>query len=63
MSTMTTGLDQRERLRSLELATEELGTMRDVDVFGDAPAVAAEAPHTRFASAVASVTDAQVSGA
>lgn len=63
MSTAVTCDEQRERLRSLSLATAELGVLRDVDVFDDALAVAAEAPHTRFASAVASVTDAQVRGA
>lgn len=63
MSTATTCREQRERLGSLGLAIAELGVMRDVDVFDDALAVAAEAPGTRFATAVASVTQAQVSGA
>lgn len=62
MSTAATCREQLERLRSLNLATDELGVMRDVDLFDDALAVAAEAPDTRFATAVASVIAAQVSG-
>lgn len=50
MSTATTADRQRARLRKLGLRTTELETLRDVDTFDDAVAVAAAAPWTRFAA-------------
>ena len=41
---------QRRRLRALGLGVVELQTLRDVDTFADAVAVAADAPSTRFAA-------------
>ena len=55
MSTADTGRLQRERLASLGLVTGDLPVLRDVDRFDDALAVAALAPGSRFASAVASL--------
>jgi rSAM/selenodomain-associated transferase 1 len=52
MSSSHTGAAQLARLRDLGLATALLPRLRDVDTFDDALAVAAEAPGTRFASAV-----------
>jgi rSAM/selenodomain-associated transferase 1 len=49
MSTERTGAIQAERLRELGLRTAALPTLRDVDRFPDAVAVAADAPTTRFA--------------
>ncbi|MEO6019418.1 MAG: DUF2064 domain-containing protein [Knoellia sp.] len=49
MSTAHTGRAQLERLHSLGLSVHLLSTHRDVDEPADAAAVAAAAPHTRFA--------------
>jgi uncharacterized protein len=53
MSTAETYVAQRARLVELELRVERLPVLRDVDEIDDALAVAAEAPGTRFAAAVA----------
>jgi rSAM/selenodomain-associated transferase 1 len=50
MSTAHTLAAQRRRLGALGLTIAELETMRDVDTFADAVAVAAAAPHTWFAA-------------
>ncbi len=50
MSTAQTGAAQQARLSELGLRTARLGTLRDVDTFDDAVAVAALAPWTRFAA-------------
>jgi uncharacterized protein len=50
MSTATTGAEQFARLSALGLRCTLTGRLRDVDVLGDALAVAREAPHTRFAA-------------
>jgi glycosyltransferase A (GT-A) superfamily protein (DUF2064 family) len=55
MSAGRTGAVQRERLRALGLRTAMLPALRDVDLIDDARAVAALAPHTRFAAALASI--------
>jgi uncharacterized protein len=52
MSSPTTGAFQRARLAELGLTTELLPSLRDVDTIDDAYAVAAAAPHTRFAAAL-----------
>jgi rSAM/selenodomain-associated transferase 1 len=52
MSTAHTLAAQRRRLAALGLPTAELGTLRDVDTFADAVAVAAAAPDTWFAAAL-----------
>jgi hypothetical protein len=52
MSTPQTGAVQRARLAALGHATAILPPLRDVDTFADARAVAALAPHGRFAAAV-----------
>ena len=52
MSTAHTGAAQRGRLASLGLRVVDLPSARDVDRYGDALAVAALAPGTRFAAAV-----------
>jgi rSAM/selenodomain-associated transferase 1 len=52
MSSPHTLTAQRMRLRALGLATGELATLRDVDTFDDAMAVAAAAPGTMFARAL-----------
>jgi len=52
MSTDTTGHAQALRLDALGLRWRAIGTMRDVDVYTDAVAVAASAPGTRFAAAL-----------
>jgi rSAM/selenodomain-associated transferase 1 len=54
MSTDRTFEQQRSRLRSMGLRVEGLPAMRDVDTPGDAIAVAASVPGSRFAYAVAS---------
>jgi uncharacterized protein len=46
---------QRARLHALGLRTRELPALRDVDDIADAHAVAASAPHTRFARALAAL--------
>jgi rSAM/selenodomain-associated transferase 1 len=53
MSERSTGAIQRARLATLGLATTILAPLRDVDTFTDARAVAAAAPRTHFASALA----------
>ncbi len=55
MSVESTGAAQRARLRALGLRTAILPALRDVDLIADARAVAALAPHTRFAAALASI--------
>jgi rSAM/selenodomain-associated transferase 1 len=55
MSEPTTGAVQRVRLAELGLATAVLPPLRDVDTIDDARAVAAEAPNTRFAAALAAM--------
>jgi rSAM/selenodomain-associated transferase 1 len=55
MSTEHTLAAQRTRLRALGLAVAELETLRDVDTFSDALAVAAEAPDSRFARTLAAL--------
>jgi len=55
MSENCTGARQLERLCGLGLAPEMLGMMRDVDVIDDARAVAAQAPATGFAAALAAI--------
>jgi hypothetical protein len=53
MSRPDTGTRQRERLVELGLNICDLPPLRDVDTFADARAVAAAAPATRFAAALA----------
>jgi rSAM/selenodomain-associated transferase 1 len=53
MSHPRTGAEQRARLRTLGLAMRRLPVLRDVDAIDDARAVAALAPHTRFARCLA----------
>jgi len=60
MSSAHTCEAQRARLRALELTVTELAVLRDVDTFDDALAVAAHAPDTRFAAAMAGLTIAKV---
>lgn len=55
MSDVSTCAAQRERLQALDLTTHELPVLRDVDAFADARAVAALAPHTRFARCLAAL--------
>jgi rSAM/selenodomain-associated transferase 1 len=50
MSEAGTCVAQQEQLASLGLAVYEQRTLRDIDTFEDAQAVAAEAPTTRFAT-------------
>jgi rSAM/selenodomain-associated transferase 1 len=56
MSRADTGAAQRARLAELGLVVRELPVLRDVDTIDDATAVAALAPGTRFAAAVAAAT-------
>ncbi|GGY24977.1 TIGR04282 family arsenosugar biosynthesis glycosyltransferase [Streptomyces djakartensis] len=56
MSTPVTGVVQRERLVAAGLRVRELPRLRDVDTAADAHAVAALAPHGRFAARLASFT-------
>ncbi|MFJ8076909.1 DUF2064 domain-containing protein [Streptomyces sp. NPDC096176] len=58
MSTPDTGAVQRQRLLRAGLAVRGLPLLRDVDTPDDARAVAAAAPHTRFADALAATTGA-----
>lgn len=53
MSAGDTLSHQRRRLRRLGLAVYEQRPLRDVDTIADARAVAAQAPHSRFAAAMA----------
>jgi glycosyltransferase A (GT-A) superfamily protein (DUF2064 family) len=56
MSTAWTGAAQLDRLRLLRLRVALLQMLRDVDLIADAFAVAAQAPASRFAAALADVT-------
>ncbi|MFF9456220.1 TIGR04282 family arsenosugar biosynthesis glycosyltransferase [Streptomyces flaveolus] len=65
MSTAVTGAVQRERLVSAGLRVRDLPPLRDVDTAADARAVAALAPHGRFAARLAAcpaLTDRRVAG-
>ena len=53
MSVDTTAYEQRARLRALGLTWTELEVLRDVDGIADAREVAATAPRSRFAAALA----------
>jgi hypothetical protein len=53
MSEPTTCDAQRARLKELGLAIHEQPLLRDIDTIDDAHAVAAQAPRTRFAAALA----------
>ena len=55
MSAADTAAVQAQRLAELDLRTAALPTLRDVDTIADARAVAAAAPRTRFAAALAAV--------
>jgi len=55
MSASDTLARQRRRFRELGLSTYEHPLLRDVDTIADARAVAALAPHSRFAGALAAV--------
>jgi glycosyltransferase A (GT-A) superfamily protein (DUF2064 family) len=52
MSCSDTGAQQALRLAQLGLRSSELPVLRDVDTYGDALAVAAEAPDSGFAAAL-----------
>ena len=52
MSSTYTGSLQHERLNALELSTELLSELEDVDTLAEARAVALAAPDTRFAAAL-----------
>ncbi|MFS8198018.1 TIGR04282 family arsenosugar biosynthesis glycosyltransferase [Streptomyces sp. CWNU-52B] len=56
MSTPVTGAVQRERLIGAGLRVRDLPRLRDVDTAADAEAVAAAAPHSRFAARLARLT-------
>ncbi|MCF2127019.1 DUF2064 domain-containing protein [Strepomyces sp. STD 3.1] len=56
MSTPVTGAVQRERLLAAGLRVRDLPPLRDVDTAADARAVAALAPHGRFATRLAACT-------
>ncbi|WP_217163458.1 DUF2064 domain-containing protein [Streptomyces sp. AC512_CC834] len=58
MSTPVTGAVQRERLVLAGLRVRDLPRLRDVDTAADARAVAALAPHGRFAARLAACTPA-----
>ena len=60
MSEPTTGLAQRVRLAELGLRTVILPPLRDVDTIADARAVAADAPDSRFAAALAAIDPSEV---
>jgi hypothetical protein len=55
MSSHSTCIRQRTRLRELGLRVHEQSRLRDVDTIEDAFAVAADAPSSRFASALAAI--------
>ena len=55
MSSRLTWRRQRSRLDELGLGVHELPRLRDVDTINDAHVVAALAPQTRFARALAAV--------
>jgi rSAM/selenodomain-associated transferase 1 len=52
MSSPSTGLEQKRRLRELGLGVELLAELRDMDTWADAIAIAGAVPGSRFASAV-----------
>jgi rSAM/selenodomain-associated transferase 1 len=56
MSTNWTGAAQRARMVERDLDPAILPPLRDVDTYDVALEVAAEAPHTRFAAALAEIT-------
>ncbi|MFF0791211.1 DUF2064 domain-containing protein [Streptomyces spiralis] len=56
MSTPVTGAVQRDRLVAAGLRVRDLPLLRDVDTAADARAVAARAPHGRFAARLARCT-------
>ncbi|MEV0977783.1 DUF2064 domain-containing protein [Streptomyces sp. NPDC049915] len=56
MSTPTTGAVQRRRLVAAGLRVRDMPRLRDVDTADDAAAVAAQAPHGRFAAQLARLT-------
>lgn len=56
MSTPVTGAVQRDRLVAAGLRVRDLPRLRDVDTVADAHAVAARAPHGRFAARLARLT-------
>ncbi len=56
MSTPATGAVQIDRLIGAGLRVRDLPCLRDVDTAADAEAVAAAAPHTRFATELARLT-------
>ncbi|TGA88312.1 DUF2064 domain-containing protein, partial [Streptomyces sp. MZ04] len=58
MSTPTTGAAQRDRLTAAGLRVRDLPVLRDVDTADDAALVAADAPDSRFAAALARLTPA-----
>lgn len=58
MSTPVTGAVQRERLLTAGLRVRDLPLLRDIDTAEDARAVAALAPHSRFAARLSSCTPA-----
>ncbi|MFF1417676.1 DUF2064 domain-containing protein [Streptomyces sp. NPDC058280] len=60
MSVPETGAVQRERLTNAGLAVRDLPLLRDVDTAHDAELVAADAPGSRFAAALARLTPAGV---
>jgi uncharacterized protein len=62
MSEANTGAVQRARLAALGLATLDLPPLRDIDTVEDAHAVAAQAPGSRFARALAAATPAPQRG-
>jgi uncharacterized protein len=55
MGAVSTGTAQLVRLAELGLRTTALPPLRDFDTIDDARAVAAEAPHSRFAAALAAM--------
>ena len=55
MSCDSTWISQRARLAELGLRVHDQPVLRDVDTIEDARVVACEAPHTRFARALATV--------
>ncbi|MGO9898190.1 MAG: TIGR04282 family arsenosugar biosynthesis glycosyltransferase [Solirubrobacteraceae bacterium] len=55
MSSGSTWIRQRTRLRQLGLRVYDQPPLRDVDTYEDARAVASAAPHTRFARALAAI--------
>jgi uncharacterized protein len=60
MSEPSTGMAQRVRLAELGLRTAVLPPLRDVDTIADARAVAAQAPGSRFAAALAAIEPPEV---